>query len=883
MLKVYTATVFCFVAFVLQAGKPLALVGGAPYAHYDVDHLLCKVIAPAQVAYVLLQKMPEPTEYTDYAAILVLAGGDALSSEEIQALRKYIESGGVLILTGSAPRGLSGGKYEAAGFPGLKFMTIQRDANAVMKVVQANHPLFDGVALEPLPRWLTKSIHIATPGEGTTMLAGDGVNTAILTETILGKGRVYWFWEAYLRIGKQDENSVASLETVFRNLLKSIDTESVGEELQRKFPDKELLIWQREWQRWPQERPLFEPNWPQEEEGLSKLEFFSAIDERDTRFFVVQSPKRIKVRITAPETPFTLLKMSKAAPAYNQLRKGQPRDWADAEGNYFLRPAPQELEFEPGLPEVFAVRLDTASLEAGTYSAKIGLDSMEIPVTATVYPVSLGGRRPLSLRTWGADLPLTPPAIAMLKLHNVVQTGFPVIRLDEIKLKANGMPLSQAVVRHRELFQDGKFPELEFPESYREAAHLKAINGLYVGRLPGLSPQSAAARVAGLSKVPPIAEWNETMKDFYTGFYRAWMDFYRSRGITEVFSLGFDEPKTEVIEHKFLPQAKLLHPAGIKSGASWTVSTLWDLELLDRIAPYTYWSCYTVIAHKIEELKNSGALKSLPADATFGYMIGSTPETRRPSEYARTYGRYFFSLGMDFRFVHVGPFWKTWQFYGHSHVFGVWGQRLFAYGDTEQKTLLSCAFIEGARDGVDDANLFWYFNWYCARLRSMEKTDPSISHALERTEAARKRWLDELAFYPVTRGPADKPYEYMAVGKNLSPKRAEYFKKEILDELIELRPLVAKHIQPEIRCFGFDISRGARITGGKDLDGIRHNPDATVEIILETSPQQAPGDYVIANDHSANRITISGCDQKGLELGILALENSPEHFGDWIQ
>ncbi len=882
MLKIfYTLVCFSF-AFIACAGKPLALVNVGGYAKYDIDHLVCKVIHPARVAYDLLDRMPVPDDYKNYAAIFVFSGGKALTPGEIHALGEYIESGGVLVLTGNAPRGLSNGKFEAANFPGLKNLGMQRDKNAVMKVLEPNHPLFAGIALDPHPVWLTRSSFIGLPGKATRILAGDDKNNAILTETILGKGRVYWIWEAYLRVGKQDEKNVESLEKVFSNLLKGIDTEKIGEELRRKCPGKNLLVWQREWQRWPQERPHFEPNVPQRGEEVAKIEFFSATGERDTRFFVVQSPEKVKLSITLPNTPFTLFKMSKAAPVYERLRKDQPREWADAEGNYFLRPAPAEIELEPGLPEVFALRLDTASLKPGTYSAKIGMNTIVIPVTATVYPISLEGRRPVSLRTWGADLPLTPEGIAMMKLHNVVQTGFPLIRANEIRLKANGMTLDQAVARNPELFRDGKFPELEFPDSYREAASLKAINGFYAGRLPGLSIASLTARAAGLAKVPPIAEWNEPMKNFYVGFYRAWMDFYRSRGITDVFCLGFDEPNENVIERSFLPQAKMLHKAGIKTGASWTSHTTENLELLDRIAPYAYWSCYTVIAHKIEDLKNSGALKHLPDDAVFGYMIGSTPETRRPSEYARTYAHYFFSLGPEFRFTHVGPFWKEWLFYGYDPVFGVWGQRLFAYGDSERKTLLNCAYIEGVRDGVDDANLFWYFNWYCSHLRTLEKKHPEIVPALRRADTAKKRWVAELAFYPVKRASSDKPYEYVTLGRNLSPEQAEYFKKEILDELMELRPLVSKYITPEVRCFGFDLSRGAKITGGKSLCGIRHNPESAVEIRLEISSRQHPGDYSITDDRDTGRITITGGDQKGLDLGIRALENSQENFGNWM-
>ena len=266
----------------------------------------------------------------------------------------------------------------------------------------------------------------------------------------------------------------------------------------------------------------------------SEIAFFSAVGERDTQFFAVQSPEARELPVTLPkDRRFTLLKMSKAAPMYSLLRKGQPREWAEAEGNYYLRPAGNTVKLLPGLPEVFAVRLDTDGMAPGEYRDTVRIGEKEIALRAAVYPISLAGRRKVDLRSWGYSLPTDRPAtLEMYRLHNMVQVDLPLIRWSEVKIKSTGETLAQALKRDPEPFKKLEtFPELEFSPAMLEALRVYAERGLYVARVRGLSINRFLIGVNGGKPLPTDEiDWSDAVQSAYVGFYRELSRFYRSGG-----------------------------------------------------------------------------------------------------------------------------------------------------------------------------------------------------------------------------------------------------------------------------------------------------------------------------------------------------------------
>jgi len=866
-----------FVAACVSA-KPVAIVNGGPYAGTDLKHIVYQTFAPNRIAYEKFTGKVSAAQLQDYAAVFFFSGAETYNPEEMKQLMAFVSDGGILVLTGYSPAGLTGRKYVKAGFPAFKQVVINR-AGIKGGILLPEHPVFKGIDPENPPNFLTAGTWIAAPAPGTKVLAGTA-EAGFFTETEVGKGKIYWLWEAALRMGKQDKDNYPGLAKIYANILE--DCQNItkwDDQLRAKFPGKKLLLWQRDWQDFPEERPHFYPNYPLPGEELKQLQFFSAANECDTQYFVLQSTENVEIKIGQLKKPFQLLRMSKGAPMLSHLKKGQPKEWADAEGNYYLRNAPSELELLAGVPEVFAVRLDTAELQAGNLSDTLHFGDISIPVEAEIYPVAMPPRRPIEYRTWGMSPPLDFREI--WRQNNINQAHLPVFRWYETKDAKTGMTLGAIAQKNPEYFASGHLGQLIIQDVHLAFIKKMVENNVTMGRVTDIRSASYAANALGLKeKLPAPCDYPEKIRTLLIDYYRQHAEFYASRGIYELAAFPFDEPDLERIKSHVIPTIKLLKEAGIRCGASWTVDTLRDPEVAKILAPDSYWGCYTVILHQFEALCKNGTL-DVPAAAPRGYYIGSTPETRRPFGYGRTYAHYFFSLGQEFTFAHVGPAWKEWLYYGCDPIFGVWGQRTFAYGDPEKKTLLTCAFVEGIRDGLDDSCLNWFLTRSVKRLQSFANSDAALNAVLAKIRAHQARRLTELKFHPVKRGPAGKAYEYMAVGENLPPVRAERFKKEILDELVSMLPYLQKYLKPEITWRGIDLSEGAKIVGGT-LEGVMNNPQGTVTIRLDTDNVRGNGDYRIDVSPDKKTVSVIGGDGAGLELGKKAFLMNLKTPDNWF-
>lgn len=871
MKQLLSSLVILALAIAVSA-KPAALVNVDSYGKSDSAFIINRVLHPERIAYKLFDKFPAQ-ELDKFASVWVFSTCNALSIEEMKLLNDYVSNGGLLVLTGGAVRGLTGAKFAKSDFKYYKIVKMNRQPKLQLGVMQKDHPLFAGIDTAKPVHFFNKSRFLVEPLPPTTLLAGvDKLGT--VTETKVGKGAIYYLWDAHFFTGRLAKENFPIMDKLFSNLLKMRKHSSFAEDLKANCPGKNLFIWQRKWSRWPQERPHFDPNYPLPGEEIKKLEFFSAVDERDTRFFAIQSPEALEIDLSLSGKNFTLLRMSKAAPLPKRLRKGQPVEYADAEGNYFLREFSGKLTLAPGITEVFAIRADSSNTAPGKYDGELRCNELKIPVLMTVYPITLGKMRPISYRVWGSTLPLTDAGSAMLKLHNIRQAGIPFTRTTNIKIKGSKTTFHVAKWKNRQLLDSGVFPEIDFPESYQQYARSMAENGINCLQFTDVNSVNSTIASTLKEKGLPVSKWSEKHKQLYYGFYRQIVEYFYDRGIKDIIMMGYNEPNRKTIRESFLPEAELLSKLKVKLGASWTFGTFNELDLVQAIAPYAYWSCYTVVAPELKRLIDTGKIK-LAQDTSCGFYIGSTPETRRPAEYGRSYGRYFFNLGQNFTYAHVGPFWKDWLYYGHSPLFGVWGQRLFAFGDSEEKTLLNCAFVEGVRDGLDDANLFYILEYYRNKLASVKEAEAAVG----RIDAAKARWIKELAFINHKRQSGDKPYEYVKVGKDLAPERAEYFKKELLDELMAVAPLVKKYIKPEITFRGIDLSSGAEISGG-NLPGIANVRGAGAKIIMKVDPAMVKGDFTVKS--SGDTITLSGSDAEALAIAVKAFYNVVDIKGGWL-
>ena len=165
--------------------------------------------------------------------------------------------------------------------------------------------------------------------------------------------------------------------------------------------------------------------------------------------------------------------------------------------------------------------------------------------------------------------------------------------------------------------------------------------------------------------------------------------------------------------------------------------------------------------------------------------------------------------GPPAHFIRTGPIWKGWLYYvdftaeAWFRLGGVQGERLLAYGSSDlgdtSIDMLTSSDWEGARDGVDDANLARMVQWYLPRLKT--RAEGAWRKRLEAIEAEQASWFTEKGPLPIGRRevhyhhePKDGPtldYRYLAATAE-STQAIETAKRYMLGILKEM----AAHVSP---------------------------------------------------------------------------------------
>ena len=238
MLMVLTLTV---------SAKPAALVNVDSYGKSDSAFIINRVLHPERIAYKLFDRFPSK-ELDKFASVWVFSTCNALSNEEIKLLNEYVSNGGLLVLTGGAVRGLTGAKFAKSDFKYYKIVKMNRQPELTLGVMQKDHPLFDGIDTDKPVHFFNKSRFFVEPLEPATLLAGIG-KLGTVTETKVGKGAIYYLWDAHFFTGRLAQENFPVMDKLFSNLLKMRKHSSFADDLKANCPGKKLLIWQRKWSR----------------------------------------------------------------------------------------------------------------------------------------------------------------------------------------------------------------------------------------------------------------------------------------------------------------------------------------------------------------------------------------------------------------------------------------------------------------------------------------------------------------------------------------------------------------------------------------------------------------------------------------------------------
>ena len=165
----------------------------------------------------------------------------------------------------------------------------------------------------------------------------------------------------------------------------------------------------------------------------------------------------------------------------------------------------------------------------------------------------------------------------------------------------------------------------------------------------------------------------------------------------------------------------------------------------------------------LQEFLRAGSVK-LGQGTIVGFTRGGTGLAIRSPHVASRLGPWsIVHQGPPVHFWRTGPIWKGWLYYidfTHNQWFrlgGVQGERLLAYGSTDpedtSRDLLTSSDWEGARDGVDDANLGRMVEWYLPRLKV--RATGAWKTRLAEIDAERKLWFTDKSPFPVGQEPLD--------------------------------------------------------------------------------------------------------------------------------
>lgn len=755
--------------------KPIAVVGSSPATDLERDFIKYYVAAPLRAVWVDRVQWLDPAEFSQYAVVVWLREAPRkLSADELEALKQYLESGGQVLMTNAVPMSLFG-----RPFPDLPWLTAKGWAynreSWKPDLLVPEHPYLQGVSPQG-KAWLATP-HALTDFQGVNLLGKPGEWT-VLGYIDVGKGRLLFtsYGPSYWR----DETTKADAGRIYRNIVEAVDPlreDQQAAELLKAAPGR-LALWRRDWNWSVADRLIWQPYGPRPEDLIDRLEFVSCRDEIDTAFFCIQTAEAIgtvtlrtsPLLDSAGKTPaggkLTTLVMGQEPKADVPIPESyQPVD-PDQRGPFFLVP-PEKLapEGEPAVnlsrfePQTVWVQLDTRDLAAGEYASRIefldpsGSLLAALPMKITVAPIRMPSPRLVNLRTWGGSILDDPRLVREMHRQGCDAGVISYPDLTKLFLRNTETTLADALRNPKLVRGRRPFPRLDFTRVYRDHLNLYLEHGLTFLMLKDVRTgvfwaDALTGQKCDVTK--PFEEWPADWRDAYVDYYTQLMQFCAERGYPMVYPSWTDEPSFADIQKGYLPRAKAYMAAGMGPGSNWTTPGWLTAEMVNTFAPWTRdFGMYQYGFPNFQRFLREGKVK-LPSHSTVGFVRGGTGlAVRLPHHESRVLGWQVVHQGEPASFLRTGPIWKGWLYYvdftrmSWFRLGGVQGERLLAYGSSDpgDRTvdMLSSSDWEGARDGVDDANLARMFDWYLPRLKA--RAQGSWKERLSAMEAERASWF----------------------------------------------------------------------------------------------------------------------------------------------
>lgn len=818
--------------------KPVALVGSGGLGEGDLRFFEYYVTAELGVVSEDRGDFLEPAEFGKYSMVAWLRECPRkFTPEQTAAAKAYIESGGHLLMTNGAMIGALDRPFEGTPWIGAAtWAYAQKGWQA--EVLKKDDPCLAGVAAEGAP-WLSGP-HALMKFEGVNVLGKSGEFTT-LGYMPLGAGR--FIFSTYGPYDCRDEPTKAQVLRIYRNLVTQAQplTESAQAAalLSAAAPGRKLVLWRRDWDGAVESRLIWRPCGPRPEELLATLDFACAREEIDTAFFCVQAAEDVgEVKI---ETDSLRAADSRETPpgALRVLVMGQepevpidpPPTYAKVDrsrrGPFYLIPAEQlelrgksAFRLAPLEPRTVWVQVNTRGLAPGSYTSRVvfstaGGDPLaELPIRVEVAPVLMPDPRIVQLRTWGGGIGADPRLAREMGRQRCDAGVISYPDTQKIRLRNTETTLQEALrSKTSTLRGQSPPPRLDFTRQWNDWLDLYLDNGITFLMLKDTrTGQWWADAITGRTcdVTEPYERWPADWRAAYVDYYAQLQEYLSERGFLTAYPHWTDEPSYTAIQKDYIPRAKAYCAAGLGPGSNWTTPGWMAPEHVNSFAPWTRdFGMYQYGYPNLQRFLREGFVK-LPAGSQVGFTRGGTGlAVRIPHHQSRILGWSVVQQGPPAHFIRTGPIWKGWLYYvdftaeAWFRLGGVQGERLLAYGSSDPNDtsveMLTSSDWEGARDGVDDANLARMVEWYLPRLKT--RAEGEWAKRLEQIEAERARWFTEKSPFAISRRevhyhhePKDGPvldYRYLAATAD-STQAIENAKRYMLRLLKEMAP----HVTP---------------------------------------------------------------------------------------
>jgi len=954
-------------------GKPIAIVASGNASAGDRKFFQYYVTARLKVVARDRGEFLDPSEFKEHSLVVWLRGCDReFTPVQIAAMKRYLEDGGQILMTNGAIYGALGRSFKDMPWVGARAWTYNGKRWPV-EVLAKDHPYLKGVVTEDA-KWLN-TYHGMIDHQGVRIL-GQG-NASVLCATEVGKGRL--IFSSYGPYDARDDVAKAGIMQIYRNIVLAASPLTEQEEartlLATSAPGKKLALWHRDWAGSMEFRLLWEPSGPRPVDMLRRLQFSSVRNEIDTAFFCIQSsmdlgtvairtdPLRRSDGAVSKAGGITALVMGQAPEVPLQPPKTYGVIDRARRGPFYLVPPDRlpplgtpAVELRSLEPCTVWVQANTRGLAAGSYESRITFSSVDgetlavLPVKVDVAPILMPSPRIVQLRTWGGGITNDPRLLREVQRQGSDWAIISYPDTSKVKLRNTSVSLQAAFRDPQTHLKDKKpIPKLDFGDLWDEWLDNYLAHGVTnLGLKDSRTGAFWATAITGEKCTIRTAyeQWPPDWRDACIDYYRQLQEYLHERGFGMAYPIWTDEPSMPSIEQNYLPLAKAYTEAGMGPGSHWTTAGWMHPAMANRfIAWVRDLSMYQYGYPNLQRFLSEGSVK-LREGTIVGFTRGGTGlAIRNPHVGSRLGPWSIVHQGPPVHFWRTGPIWKGWLYYidyTHNQWFrlgGVQGERLLAYGSTDHQDtsvdMLTSSDWEGARDGIDDANLARMVEWYLPRLT--ERATGTWKRRLAEIEAERKLWFTDESRFPIGQKTLDylhQPkdgekleYHIRAVAVDTT-RHIEAGKRYMIGLLQEMAPhvqhndiqvwwhdwplvcdgqatacvVVSPSASPAVKESAASISRCVVDDTGIVIPVVETDDVTTVqqpvilvgeaedktvaELVKETGLQlnasyPGKGDYRIKRLKDRNLVAILGTDAAGVARGIrnwLALVNPQGHW-----